>query len=297
MEALFLVEMDESATDNATDNATDEAGTRERQRRLEVTVVGALQMPLMVGRDAFCHIDFAGSEFATKAKPAGGSLEWGDVFTFEFEKAGMQSPGPLRITMLSWETYGGSKRIGSACISAENMRSVTRTALGWQKEAALRLTENGRVVIGQDGRATEVVLRLAVLAAVHGFSSFMRVELRLRLDHERGARATHPGQADVDRFTADVLTDVATALCVDPAALRVAEVRGRLTCSGAGAGRRLAGRPILMLDVSSDARNRNGLGSYEIAHEIVRQANDRSSSLQRGKYTGRVASAAVRGAG
>ena len=274
--------------------AMEDAETAATQRRLEVTVVGAERLPQMVGRDAFCHVHFAGSEFATRAQSAESSVAWGDVFTFELAAAELQPPGPLRIIMLSWETHGGSRRIGSASISATCMRAVASARIGWQANVTLRLTDGGRVIIGQGRSATEVSIRLAVRAAAHGFDSFVRVEIRLRLDHERGARAVHPGQADVDRLMADVVTDVATALDLDPTALRVSEVRGRLTCAGAGAARRLAGRPTLLLDVSSDARSRSGLGPHELALEIIKQAEDPCSALHSGKYTNRIAGAAIR---
>ena len=266
------------------------------QRQLEVSVVRARGLPHS-GRDSFCHVDFNQAEGVTRVADGEDSPAWGDTFVFHIRDVGSHTPGQLSIRVLGWEGHSGSTKIGSAAVSANCMWDIVRAHIGWRNEIALRLTNGGRVVMGPDGTAAEVVVQIVLLAAVYEFKSFARLELCFRLERVRTCRekSSHPDQADREHFVAGVLEDIAAATAVDPCALRVSGVRGRLTAAGTGPARHLVGRPTVLVDVSSEAHSSLGLGAWDIARSVVQQANDHDSNvaLRKGKYTSQLVSAAL----
>jgi hypothetical protein len=130
-------------------------------RRLEVTVVRGRHLPKMdsIGTiDAYCDVQFAGSEYRTGTRKNTYSPDWDEKFVFDVAEV-TEKPGPLRIVVMDWDMVGQNDKVGEIVVSESWLWDVMRGRVGWEDEKDRQVKgEDRKPVLGHVKQAAVVTV-------------------------------------------------------------------------------------------------------------------------------------------
>jgi hypothetical protein len=144
------------------------AGEGGGSRRLELSVVSLRHLPKMdqLGTcDAYVEVAFLGHRFRTSTREGSLNPDFHETFGFSIPDITADTvTGPCTLRVKDWDLGTEDDDIGEVILDEDLMGRIARAEIGWEGEHTFAVVADGQAVVGHDGSACELSVRVRVAA-------------------------------------------------------------------------------------------------------------------------------------